>query len=111
MISPAITREARRRRRRGPMSVTPSASYSLTLRIELDNEPGMLGEVTSAIGETGGSVGAIDIVKATHGKLMRDITVDAPSREQWEPIIEAVRQIDGVELLDVTDRTFNMHKG
>ena len=32
------------------MSVTPSASYSLTLRVELENEPGMLGEVTSAIG-------------------------------------------------------------
>ena len=54
------------------MSVTPSASFSLTLRIELDNEPGMLGEVTSAIGEAGGSVGAIDIVKAMRGKLVRD---------------------------------------
>ena len=67
------------------MSVTPSASYSLTLRIELENEPGMLGEVTSAIGEAGGSVGAIDIVKAGSGKLVRDITVDAPSQEHWEP--------------------------
>ncbi len=93
------------------MSVTPSASYSLTLRIELDNEPGMLGEVTSAIGEAGGSVGAIDIVKATRGKLVRDITVDAASQEHWALIIEAVRQIEGVELQDVTDRTFNMHKG
>ena len=93
------------------MSVTPSASYSLTLRIELDNEPGMLGEVTSAIGEAGGSVGAIDIVKATRGKLVRDITVDAASQDHWTLIIEGVRQIEGVELLDVTDRTFNMHKG
>jgi malate dehydrogenase (oxaloacetate-decarboxylating) len=93
------------------MSVTPSASYSLTLRIELANEPGMLGEVTSAIGEAGGSVGAIDIVKATRGKLVRDITVDAASQEHWHLIIEGVREIDGVELLDVTDRTFNMHKG
>ncbi len=93
------------------MSVTPSASYSLTLRVELLNEPGMLGEVTSAIGESGGSVGAIDIVKAEGGKLVRDITVDAPSQEHWGPIMQAVRAIDGIELLDVTDRTFNMHKG
>ena len=49
------------------MPVTPSASYSLTLRVELENEPGMLGDVTSAIGEAGGSVGAIDIVKAGGG--------------------------------------------
>ena len=93
------------------MSVTPSASYSLTLRIELENEPGMLGEVTSAIGEAGGSVGAIDIVKAEAGKLVRDITVDAASQEHWDLIIQGVRGVEGVELLDVTDRTFNMHKG
>ena len=93
------------------MSVTPSASYSLTLRIELENEPGTLGDVTSAIGEAGGSVGAIDIVKAGSGKLVRDITVDASSQEHWGLIIEAVRAIDGVELQDVTDRTFNMHEG
>jgi len=93
------------------MSVAPSASYSLTLRVELQNEPGMLGELTSAIGESGGSVGAIDIVMADGGKLVRDITVDAPSQEHWEPIMQAVREIEGIELLDVTDRTFNMHKG
>ena len=73
------------------MPVTPSASYSLTLRIELDNEPGMLGEVTSAIGEAGGSVGAIDIVKAArrqararhHGRRPR-------ARSTGATIIEAV---------------------
>ena len=70
------------------MAVTPSASYSLTLRIELENEPGTLGDVTSAIGEAGGSVGAIDIVKAEDGKLVRDITVDARSQENWDQILD-----------------------
>ena len=93
------------------MAVTPSASYSLTLRIQLENEPGTLGDVTSAIGEAGGSVGAIDIVKAEGGKLVRDITVDARSQEHWDQILAAVRDVEGVELLDVTDRTFNMHEG
>jgi malate dehydrogenase (oxaloacetate-decarboxylating) len=93
------------------VAVTPSASYSLTLRIELENEPGTLGDITSAIGEAGGSVGAIDIVKAEGGKLVRDITVDARSQEHWDQILAAVRDVEGVELLDVTDRTFNMHEG
>src|SRR5438046_1207607 len=32
----------------------PSASYSVTVRLEIDNKPGMLGKVTSAIGKAGG---------------------------------------------------------
>ena len=93
------------------MAVTPSASYSLTLRIQLENEPGTLGDVTSAIGEAGGSVGAIDIVKAEGGMLVRDITIDCRSQEHWDQILAAVRDVEDVDLLDVTDRTFNMHEG
>ena len=112
MISPATTRGGRKRRRRGSMSVTPSASYSLTLRIELDNEPGMLGEVTSAIGEAGGSVGAIDIVEGRRAASSCATSRSTPrARSTGSPIIEGVREVEGVELLDVTDRTFNMHKG
>src|SRR5205809_7761 len=40
----------------------PSASYSLTVRLEIVNKPGMLGRVTSAIGKAGGDIGAIDLV-------------------------------------------------
>ena len=36
------------------MTVAPSASYSLTVRLEIHSRPGMLGRVTSAIGEAGG---------------------------------------------------------
>ena len=36
--------------------VTPSASYSVTLRLEIDNKPGMLGKVTSEIGLLGGDL-------------------------------------------------------
>ena len=32
------------------MPTTPSASHSLTVRLEIRNRPGMLGKVTSAIG-------------------------------------------------------------
>ena len=41
----------------------PSASYSQTVRLEINNKPGMLGKVTSAIGKAGGDIGAIDLVE------------------------------------------------
>ncbi len=37
-------------------AITPSASYSITVRVEIKNRPGMLGRVTSAIGEAGGDI-------------------------------------------------------
>jgi malate dehydrogenase (oxaloacetate-decarboxylating) len=35
----------------------PSASYSITMRVEIQNRPGMLGRVASAIGKAGGDIG------------------------------------------------------
>ena len=50
------------------MPSTPSAQYSLTLRLEIADRPGMLGQVTSAIGEAGASIGSIDLVEVKDGK-------------------------------------------
>ena len=38
------------------MAASPSASYSITVRLEIRNEPGMLGRVALAIGEAGGDI-------------------------------------------------------
>src|SRR6266516_810500 len=93
------------------MQTTPSASYSLTLRVKLPSRAGTLGEVTTAIGGAGGDIGAIDIVSVASDFIIRDITVNAASSEHGEKIVEAVRDIDGIEVINVSDRTFLMHIG
>ncbi|HEY0378253.1 MAG TPA: malic enzyme-like NAD(P)-binding protein [Pyrinomonadaceae bacterium] len=93
------------------MESTPSASYSLTLRVKLSSRSGTLGEVTTAIGRVGGDIGAIDIVSVSHDWIVRDISVNARSSEHDAEIVEAVRSIDGVEVLQVSDRVFLMHLG
>ncbi|MDX6658771.1 MAG: hypothetical protein QOH62_3564, partial [Solirubrobacteraceae bacterium] len=90
---------------------SPSAQYSLTIRVEIGNKPGMLGRVAGAIGEAGGVIGAVDIVDFDAGKLVRDITVDAAGPEQWDAITAALDSIDDVSVIDTTDRTFLMHLG
>ena len=67
--------------------------------------------MTSAIGHAGGSIGAVDIVQSHDHMIVRDIAVDARSTHHWEEIIEAVNDVEGVALLDWTDRTFKMHEG
>ena len=93
------------------MHSTPSASYSLTLRVKLASRTGTLGEVTTAIGRAGGDIGAIDIVSVNPDSIVRDITVAASSSEHGKEIIAALRDIDGVEVVNVSDRTFLMHLG
>jgi malate dehydrogenase (oxaloacetate-decarboxylating) len=91
--------------------LTPNASYSLTLRVRIHNLPGKLGEITTAIGNAGGDIEGIDIVSVGKDFLIRDITVNAASESHDLEIIGSVRDIDGVEVINVSDRTFLMHLG
>jgi malate dehydrogenase (oxaloacetate-decarboxylating) len=94
-----------------PVPATPSAQYSLTLRIEIDERPGMLGKVASAIGDAGGTIGAIDLVQIDHAHTIRDVTVATGDADDWPRLTAAVDAIDGARVLDATDRTFLLHVG
>jgi malate dehydrogenase (oxaloacetate-decarboxylating) len=93
------------------MQSTPSASYSLTLRVKLSSRAGTLGQLATAIGLAGGDIGAIDIVSVTNHFIIRDVTVNAASSEHGEKIVEAVNHIEGIEVIHVSDLTFLMHIG
>src|SRR5688572_12579164 len=93
------------------MPLTPSASFSIILRVKLENQPGMLGDVTSAIGRAGGQIGAIDIIEGAGDFIVRDIAVDARDQRHWDAIIDAIKEVEGVELVEFTDRTLRMHLG
>lgn len=92
-------------------SQSPSASYSFTLRVNISNLPGKLGELTTKIGLAGGDIGAIDIVRVEKDHIVRDITINAASVSHNNEIVEAVSAIDGVEVVNASDRTFLMHLG
>ena len=90
---------------------TPNASYSLTLRVKIQNHPGKLGEVTTAIGRAGGDIEGIDIVSVGKDFLVRDFTVNAASETHDQEILASLEHVDGVEVIQVSDRTFLMHLG
>jgi malate dehydrogenase (oxaloacetate-decarboxylating) len=89
----------------------PSASNSITIRLEIENRPGMLARVTSVIGEAGGNIGAIDIVRPGEEALVRDITINTRSHDHAQTIVDDIHSLDGVEVVNVSDRTFLMHLG
>ncbi len=90
---------------------TPNASYSITLRVRIHNQPGKLGELTTAIGAAGGDIEGIDIVSVGKDFLIRDLTVNAASETHDKEIAASIENIDGVEVINISDRTFLMHLG
>ena len=93
------------------VKLTPNPSFSLTIRVALPNQPGMLASVTSAIASVGGNFGQIDLIEQTRASTVRDITVDAYSTDHNEEIVQAVKALPDVKVIDVFDRTFDLHRG
>jgi len=93
------------------VSLPTSAQYSLTIRVEIADRPGMLGRVATAIGDAGGTIGSVDLLTVEDAHTLRDITVDAVDQAHWERILEAIRGVDGAEVVDATDRTLRLHVG
>ena len=93
------------------MAVLPSASYSLTVRLQITNKPGMLGRVASAIGAAGGDIGAVDLVESGRDRIIRDLTVKARDSEHGQEVVNRLRRVPGVRVVNVSDRTFLLHLG
>ena len=89
----------------------PSASFSATLRVHLDDHPGAFARLAAAIGDAGGSLGAIDLVRVERGKKIRDVVVLAADEHHIAQIVEAVRALDGIDVEHVSDRTLLLHLG
>jgi len=93
------------------MESTPSASYSVTLRVEFPHQPGSLGKILTAVGEVGGMVGAVDIVRIGGERSTRDLTVNARDPEHARQIADTIDALPEMRVTDFSDRTFLFHLG
>jgi len=111
MMSTIKTSEKKSNTESGQKLLKPSASYSLTLRLKFKNQPGMLGRVTSLIGDIGGDIGAIDIAGFEKDAIVRDITVKVRDVEHGEELVHELEKLEDMQVIHVSDRTFLMHLG
>jgi len=89
----------------------PSPSYSIIIRLEILSKPGMLGKVTSTIGKAGGDIGAVDIVGFKKNITVRELIVNVADVPMGQKVVEELKRIKDVHVLQVTDRTFMIHQG
>ena len=90
---------------------TPTAAFSVRLTVRMDNVPGALGRLATAIGEAGGNISQLAGFDVRGDDLVEDVTVNCLSEAHITEVVDAVRGIDGMEVTEVVDRTFEIHKG
>jgi malate dehydrogenase (oxaloacetate-decarboxylating) len=88
-----------------------SPSYSISIRVEIENKIGMFAKIATAISSADGDLGSVDIVRVEKGKIIRDITVNARNEEHEKAIVKAIKTVAGVKVVRVSDRTFFAHEG
>ena len=90
---------------------TPTAAYSIRLRVRLENRPGALGRLATAIGDAGGNITALSGFDVRGSHLDEDVVVNCSSEAHIDRVRAAVSGLPGVEVVDCADRTFLMHDG
>jgi malate dehydrogenase (oxaloacetate-decarboxylating) len=92
-------------------NLTPNSSYSFSLRLKIPNRAGMLAQVTQAIAQAGGNLGDFALISRNRQELIRLVNVDASSADHIQAIVNAVAAVRDVEILEIRDRTFQIHAG
>ena len=93
------------------VDLNPSASFSLKIELEIPNRPGALASIMSAVASHGGSLGDIVLLQRNLKFTHRELMIDASSTEQGDKIIEAIKNLPRVKVINYTDRTFAIHQG
>jgi malate dehydrogenase (oxaloacetate-decarboxylating) len=93
------------------MKTTPSPGNSILVRLRYANEIGKLAEIASAIAAVGGSIGTVEVVSADRFDIVRDFTVNTTGDEHAQKIIQSLKSLPEVEIIDVYDCTFRLHEG
>ncbi len=93
------------------MAHAPSVSYSITVRLEVPARGAAVSRLATVVEQAGGIVTALDVAASGQDRLRVDVTIAAADTAHASALVEALRQLEGVEIGRVSDRTFLMHLG
>jgi malate dehydrogenase (oxaloacetate-decarboxylating) len=80
-----------------------------TLRCRNEHRPGVFGRLATAIGSAGANLGDIRTVWVGPEHITRDLDILVDSPEELERVVEAVRSVAAVDLLEVIDEVHELH--
>jgi len=89
-----------------------TSSYTIKrTRLRIGDMPLLLGRLTMLVGERGARFGELTTVHIGKDHKIRDADIIAPSEAVFDEICDAIRQLDGIDLLEVKDVVRETHRG
>lgn len=88
-----------------------TSSYSITMRLHTVPDHAVVGQIATTISTQGGVVTGIDVAESSHDRLTVDVTCSSSDASHSEVVVGAVKEIVGVCVHKVSDRTFLAHLG
>ena len=88
-----------------------SPTIDTVLRLKVKHRPGHLARLATAIADENGHIGEVTTISIGEDDVVREVTIETYDDAHTERVVEAVRAIPVVEVLSVTDRVFDCHRG
>ncbi|WP_110240478.1 NAD-dependent malic enzyme [Nocardioides gilvus] len=88
-----------------------TSSYSITMRLHTVPDHAVVGRIATTISAEGGVVTGIDVAESSHDRLTVDVTCSSSDADHSKIVVAAVKEIVGVTVHKVSDRTFLAHLG
>ncbi len=91
--------------------MSPTPTYTLSVRATIDPKVEKLGRVLSIIGENGAEVTATDFVRSTTSGVTRDLTVLVRDADHGDALVTTLGALNGVTIAWALDRVAQSHMG
>ena len=81
-----------------------------TIRFKNVNVPGILGKITTAIGNTGTSIGNITTIHLGNRYVIRDLDVFIEGRPHLSRVLQELIKIPEIQIVEIRDAVLELHK-
>jgi malate dehydrogenase (oxaloacetate-decarboxylating) len=93
------------------LAIQKLGGLRLIFRLEIQNTGAIFSYLATAIGGAGGDILAVDLIQSRKDVVVRDVTVGVQDREHGDRIHQAIADLLGIKVINVSDRIFLAHLG
>jgi malate dehydrogenase (oxaloacetate-decarboxylating) len=89
----------------------PSAAFSFTVRLQIENKPGNFSKVVQRLAGLSASLAEVSLVTSNFKYNVRDVTIHCSSESHQKEVLAALESIIHLNILACSDDTYRMHQG
>src|SRR4030065_2119318 len=84
--------------------------FMRTIRVRNEQHLGTLGRLLLAIGNAGGDIGEVRLIRESHYSTIRDLTVYTDDEAQMERVLQAIDDFPDTHMIAVRDEVLELHQ-